>query len=152
MKKKQKTKKELWGKKQVFLINATPYKQDIVVVLNGQFSDAEKYMKKLGGKAVEKNLKHIRKARKQDKELYADDYELQCGKARTYHGLPVGYVVLLSHENGWIETVNSVTHEMIHIGHYVLKRAGIELNDDTQEAYTYLVAHLTETVLRHMYD
>ena len=146
-----KQKKSKFGKKQVFLINADPYRQDICVVVNGQFSDAEKLLKKFKSKASEKNLKHIKEERDKDKEAYADIHEIGAGKAQCYTALPYGYVIIVSHNSSWIETIDPIIHECLHVTSHILRRAGIELTDKTEEAYTYLQAKMVKDIMYKLY-
>lgn len=150
MKKKIK-KQDKWGKKQVFLINADPYRQDICVVINGQFSDAEKMLTKFKTEASELNLKHIKEEREKDKNAYNYFHEIGAGKAQCYTELPYGYVIVVSHTDNWIETIDPIVHECLHITSHILRRAGIELNYDTEEAYTYLQAKMVKDILYKLY-
>lgn len=150
MKKKDKM-KEKWGKKKVFILEADPYKQQTVVVLNGQFSDAIKLYKKLDTPSSRLNIKEIEESQKKNKEDYADDYVHNNGSAVTFTKLPKGYVMLLSHQDNWIDTVELVAHECLHLTHYILKNAGLMLSSDSEEAFTYLQGNLIKDVLREMY-
>lgn len=151
MKKKLSNKKDKWGKKQVFFISAEPYKQDIIVVINGQFSDAMKLIKRQKTPSAKLIVDHVEKAQNADKEDYADNYVHNSGSAFTYTGLPKAYVVLLSHEDIWIDTVDSVVHECLHLTHYILKGVGIVLCKESEEAYTYLQGAMVKKILKRMY-
>lgn len=140
-----------WGKKQVFVVTANPYKQEVVVVLNGQFSDAVKFMKKLGSDNAKENLKHIEEFQKEDKEAYIDDHKLHKGCATLYTELPWGYVMVLSHAHNWIESVENVAHESMHLTHYIAREVGLTLSKESEEAYTYLQGHVMTQILRRMY-
>lgn len=148
MKKKKISK---FGKKQVFLISADPYRQDICVVINGQFSDAEKLLTKFKSKASEENLKHIKEEREKDKESYNYFHEIGAGKAQCYTELPYGYVIVVSHTDSWIETIDPVIHECLHITSHILRRAGIQLTSETEEAYTYLQAKMVKDIMYKLY-
>lgn len=144
-------KKDKWGKKQVFIVTANPYKQEVVVILNGQFSDAIKFLKKCKTKNAEKNLKHIEEEQKKDPDNYADDYVLHIGRALLYTELPFGYVMVLSHSNNWIESVESVAHESLHLVHYINRNVGITLCKESEEASTYLQGYIMTQILEKMY-
>ena len=144
-------KKDNWGKKKVINVRANPYRQDILVVINGQFSDAEKYFKKLNNKLSKKNVEYIEQQRKEDKEAFIDEHRLNCGEAFTYTSLPLGYVMICSHQDSWIETVSIISHECTHLTHYILRNVGITLCKESEEAYTYLQQYLLETILKEIY-
>lgn len=147
----KKNTKSKWGKKQVFVVTADPYKQDIIVVLNGQFSDAVKFLKKLKSDNANENIEHIKKLQKEDKEAYIDDHKLHKGCAVLYTELPWGYVMVLSHSNSWIESVENVAHETMHLTHYIARVVGLTLCKESEEAYTYLQGHVMKQILHKMY-
>lgn len=134
------------GNKIVFILNVEPYSQDCIVVCNGQFSDAVSELKKHKNKNSIDTQKHIL----ENKDLYKDDFKSDGG-GMLYTELPKGYVMLISHCDSWIDTVGLVTHECLHLTHYVLHRAGITLSKDSEEAYTYLQEKLVETILSKIY-
>ena len=143
-----KIKKDKWGKKQVFAIDVVPYRQDCIVVLNGQFSDAIKiFQKNKKAKGSQLNLKHI----EENKEDYAEMYIPNSGAGALYTELPKGYVMMVSHENSWIETVGTISHECLHLAQYVLRRAGITETKESEEAYTYLHSNILKQVLEKLY-
>lgn len=146
-----KKKNDKWGKKQVFVVTADPYKQEVVIVLNGQFSDAIKFLKKIGGVNALENVKYVLEEQKKDKTLYIDEHILHKGNAVLYTELPWGYVMILSHSNNWIESVENVAHETMHLTHYVLRCAGLNLTKESEEAYTYLQGHVMKQILHKMY-
>ena len=143
---KKDTNKDLWGKKQVFCISADPYKQEIVVVINGQFSDAVDFFKTLTSKAAKNNLEYISKT-----DGFDETVEMNTGCAQTWTTLPHGFVVILSHQDNWIDSVELVAHECLHLTHYVLRNAGITLTKESEEAYTYLQCDLIKKILSKMY-
>ena len=144
MKKVAKT--DIIKKKQVFLITAIPYMQDIVVVINGQVSDAIKYYKKQKTKNADENVKEL-----ESSNLYEDRHEIGEDGAQTYTKLPNGYLVVLSHSSNWVKTVSTVSHECLHLTHYILRDAGIILSEESEEAYTYLQAYLLGNILRKIF-
>lgn len=143
--------KDKWGKKQVFIVKANPYKQDVLVVLNGQFSDAIQFFKKCKTKNAEANLRHIEEAKKENPEHYIDDHVPHTGAACLYTELPYGYVMVLSHSNNWIESVENVAHETMHLTHYIARKVGLTLCKESEEAYTYLQGHVMTQILEKMY-
>ncbi len=68
-------------------------------------------------------------------------------EARMYP-LPKGFIVFINPRASWISTFGSLVHEMTHVSHYLLRDRRIPLNEDTEEAYTYLVEYLVTTVAR----
>lgn len=135
------------GRRHVFLVDVHPYKQQCVVVCNGQFSDAVSFFKKCGTDRAEEILRHI----EQDKESYADNHKVGGGSASLFTELPHGYVMLLSHTNNWKETVGLVVHESLHLTHYILRRAGVELSKESEEAFTYLQESIVGNILKAIY-
>lgn len=150
MKVKQ-SKKDKWGKKQVFVVTANPYRQQVLVVLNGQFSDAIHWFKKQRSDNAKINLEHIQEVQKENKEAYIDDHIPHKGNACLYTELPYGYVMVLSHSNNWIESVENVAHETMHLTHYIARKVGLTLCKESEEAYTYLQGHVMTQILSKMY-
>ena len=141
-----KTVKQKWGKPMAFVIEANPYKQECVVVVNGKLEDAVKLLRKQNtenarvmAETIEKNIEKMREG------------QPKKGGGVMFHGLPVGYLMMFNHDNGWIDTAGMVVHESFHFVDYVLKRAGIKLSEDSDEAYTYLLEDVTKQILRHLY-
>lgn len=144
MKKKKQVDKV--GKKQVFFITLEPYKQECIVVVNGQFEDALKmYKKHTNNERVVALLKEV--------EENHEDYheELPKHQARLYTELPLGYVMMINHQDSWVQTTGFVVHEALHLTHYVLRRAGIELTEESEEAYTYLQEKIVSDILNKIF-
>jgi len=139
-------KKSKIGKKIVFILNVEPYSQDCIVVCNGQFSDVIKELKKHKTKNSLETQKHI----SENKDIYKDDFK-KDGSGFLYTEFPKGYAMLISHTDSWIKTVGLVTHECLHLTHYVLQRAGITLTKESEESFTYLQEKLVETILHEIY-
>lgn len=148
---KKQNKKDKWGKKQIFIVTADPYKQEVLVILNGQFSDAIKFFKKSGTPNAKINLEHIKEKQKEDDTAYIDDHIPHKGNACLYTELPYGYVMVLSHSNNWIESVENVAHETMHLIHYIARKVGLTLCKESEEAYTYLQGHVMTQILSKMY-
>lgn len=134
-------------KKQVFFIEAKPYRQECIVVVNGQFSDAVRCLKKLNNKHSKEILEYIEK----EKEHYPDDYVIGGGDAYLYTKLPRGYVMLLSSNDSWVQMSVDVYHECLHLTFRILRNAGLEVSEETEEAFTYLQADLASQILRKIF-
>lgn len=137
------------GKKKVFLMDVDPYDQQCVVILNGKFGDFIEYMNTLKGKShnYKETFKHI----EENKNDYDLEHKPKKGCAFLYTKLPHGYVMMINHEDSWIETVSNVAHETTHLVHYVLDRAGFTLSRDSEEAFTYLLGNLIKKILIQIY-
>jgi hypothetical protein len=148
MKKKtiKKVKIEKHFKKQVFFIEAEPYLQDILVVLNGTFEDAYKKLKKTNTTGAKENIKYI----DENKEKYFEDVEQSVGGS-IYKGLPYGFIVVIKVQKGWLATTGVVSHECLHLAFHILTKAGIVLVDESEEAFTYLQASLLKKILNKIY-
>jgi len=148
MKKQIKNKKI--GKKLVFPICIDPYRQEVIVVVNGQFSDAYDFIKKNcktpNGLEI---IKHIDEGKKNG--MYNDEFKIGSANGTLYTELPHGYVMMLSHTDSWTEVVNTVVHESAHLTHYILRRARLPLCEESEEAYTYLQGHIVEKILEKIY-
>ena len=142
--KKKTNRKSLWGKKKVFIIETPPYRYHCVVVLNGQFEDSIPVLKKHFASSV---IEYIGS----HPELYDDDYTICSGSGRLYTSIPGVYVMLISHEHDWRDSVGVISHETVHLASCVLRNAGIEHTEHTEEAYTYLQQKLLTTILYKMY-
>lgn len=136
------------GKKHVFLIYATPYNQNCLVVVNGAFKDAYDFLKKIKkNPVVDEVLKHIEDNRGE----YKDDAAPKNGGAWLYDKLPTGYIMMINHEDSWVDTVCNVAHETTHLVNRVLDGAGMDLCKNSEEAYTYLLADLMKKILTKIY-
>lgn len=138
-------KKTKFGKKIVRILDIHPYSQQLVLIVNGQFSDALKVFKKHKNRNAIDNVKHIEE--NLEDYLKAKEYNISS----LYTELPHSYVMLVDHRDSWIETVGHIVHESTHLTHYVLRRAGIELTKESEEAFTYLTEKTVEDILRIMY-
>lgn len=146
---KKTNKKSKFGVKRVFLIQANPYKQDCVVVVNGNFKDAIAYLKKKGNTKL---CADIFKYYEDNKELLdSDEHKPNTGTGELFTEMPSGYVMTISHQDSWIKSVGVISHECTHLSHYILRRAGIELTKESEEAFTYLQAEMLEDILYEMY-
>lgn len=138
-------------KKIVFTINCEPYSQDCLVICNGTFGDAiadfKKWSKK-GSKNAQDNVEFIEK--NQD-EHYKAEFTPNRGCAFLFQSLPHGYIMMFHHESSWIATTENVVHESLHLTHYILRRAGIELCRESEEAFTYLQGDIVRKILREIY-
>lgn len=142
----KKKKQNKFGKTLVFAVEATPYKQECVVVVNGKIEDAIKFLKK----QTTENAKVMAKALQDNLEEMSESVPKK-GAGVLFHGLPVGYLMMFNHDDGWIKTVGMVAHESFHFVDYVLKRAGIKLSEDSDEAYTYLLEDVMIQILKEIY-
>lgn len=59
--------------------------------------------------------------------------------------------MMFNHDDSWIRTTGMVVHESFHFIDYVLKRAGIRLSEDSDEAYTYLLEDIVTQILKEIY-
>lgn len=147
-KKKRKFKKiDKIGKKIIFNLDCHPYKQQCIVCCNGQMKDVVKYMKSL--KDLSSGGKETLKMIQDKKEVYFEKIKENCG--RLFIELPTGYIMILHHNGGWISTTATVSHEANHLSQYILRNAGIQLTQETEEAYTYLQESILENILRKIY-
>lgn len=147
--KKTKTvKKDIWGKKQVFIVTVDPYRQDCIVVVNGDIDDAISFLQKKGNSNAKKVVEYYEKNKKDYEEF---KHEKNTGSGELITGFPKGYVMTISHQDSWISTVGVISHECTHLAHYVLQRAGIELTTESEEAFTYLQQSILEQILRKIY-
>lgn len=133
--------------KQVFLLNLEPYKQNCLVVVNGEFVDAYNALKKY---KPNHNVKAVLDEIENNRESYFL-INRKPGSAFLYNKLPSGYIMMLYHEDSWIDTVDSVVHESLHLTAHVLRKAGLSLCEDSEEAYTYLHGYIVTEILRKIF-
>ena len=151
MKKKGKTASEISkiGKKIIWNMDIPPYSQQCIVSCNGQMKDIVKFMKSLkltdGAKETLKQLEDPNR-----KDYYFE--HLKENHGRLFVDLPTGYILIINHSNrDWIDTTCNVAHEANHLSQYVLRNAGIQLQQETEEAYTYLQAQILKEILKKIY-
>jgi len=136
----KKNKKNIF-KKKTFLLDIDTYRNHCIVVLNGDFSDIEKQIKKYNNDI---NLKYIEENRKDFETIKIKDGIL-------FFTLPVGFAMVINVQSSWIETVGVVTHECLHLVHYLFRRVGISFTEESEEAYTYLQQNLIIKILKEIY-
>ena len=133
-------------KKQVFMIEATPYGQQCVVVINGKFKDIEDWFKKYATEKGKRVLEHIEENRNSYEEEDANNL------GRLYQNFPIGFAMTINTDReSWIETVGLVAHECFHLTSYIFRRVGIDLTIESEEAFTYLQQNLITQILRKIY-
>ncbi len=142
MKKKQKEKNIF--RKQIFMLEADPYRQQCLIVVNGTFEDIEKEFNKHKGGAVDANLKYIEENRKELKDIKITNGVL-------FQTFPVGFAMILNVTDNWIETCGIVAHECLHLTNYIHRRTGMPLTEESEEAYTYLQQKCITKILRKIY-
>lgn len=133
-------------KKKIFYIEASPYDCGVLVVVNGTFKDAYNKLKRSKSPNAIKNVKYI----DSHKDAYFEQRAISV-TGSVYTELPFGFVMVLKVQNCWLDTVSVASHECLHLTHYILERAGIELVRESEEAYTYLQADLLRKVLDKIY-
>ena len=113
-------------------------------MVNGEFKDAFDVFKKFKNKNAKENTDFVLK----NKDDYFKPY---TGLGCLYTELPNGYVMCIKHLDSWISTVGLVAHESLHLTHYILRRAGIELTKESEEAFTYLQEDIIKKILNKIY-
>ena len=142
----KKRKKLKFGEKKVFYLPIEPYAQELLVVCNGAFEDAYAFFKKQKTRNSEETIQHIDKNRERYFEKF-DNKKIM----RLLTELPCGYVMFISHRDSWIDTIGGISHECLHLTHYILRRAGLELSSESEEAFTYLQQITLEKILKEIY-
>ena len=59
--------------------------------------------------------------------------------------------MMFNHQDSYIKTTGTIVHEVTHLVGYVLRSAGLEHTQESEEAYTYLTEKLVETILEKVY-
>jgi hypothetical protein len=63
-----------------------------------------------------------------------------------------GFVVLLrTIDSPFHQIASLVTHEMVHVTQYLLRKRRIPLSEDTEEVHAYLTEHLVGETLARLY-
>jgi len=139
-------KKDKIDKKIIFNLDIPPYDQQCIVCCNGQMKDVVKFLKRIKlGEGGKQTLEKIEKNRKD----YFDIIPKNNG--RLYVDFSTGYIMIIHHHDGWISTTKTVSHESNHLAQYVLRNAGIQLIQETEEAYTYLQEYILAEILKKIY-
>lgn len=131
-------------KKKLFAITADPYNQDCIVGINCEFSDIEKHIKKYNTAGAKAIIKHIDENRKgyDDKDI---------GLGCLYKEFPKGFAMIINVQDTWIDTTKIVVHECFHLTSYIMRRVGMPLTEESEEAYTYLQEELVRKILVEIY-
>lgn len=133
-----------------FLLNLETYKKQPVIVIDGEVSHAIEFIRKTGkgSKASLEIVKHY----EDHKEDYPDDFmKGSTHSGRLYTDLPVTYVMLLKMQDSYIDTTDTIVHEALHLVHYIARDVGITLSKESEEAYTYLLGHITRELVKMMW-
>lgn len=151
MKKKGKTASEISkiGQKIIWNMDIPPYSQQCIVCCNGQMSDVIRFIKKL--KLTEGAKETLKQLEDPTKNYYFfEKIKENCG--RLFVDLPTGYILIINHSStNWIDTTCTASHETNHLSQYVLRNAGVQLTQETEEAYTYLQAYLLKEILKKIF-
>lgn len=141
MKKKTKKQKE-WNDKKHFLVHVDVYNVDIVFCSGMNESEIKTTLKKVAGKNYD-----------QFNETFLDHWDKgkqNVGRMCHFMG---GFVIMMKPKEckGFRMFVSVLVHELSHVTHYLLRDRGMELSQETEEAYTYLVEYLTRQILMKLY-
>jgi len=131
-------------KKKILAITADPYSQDCIVGINCEFSDIEKHIKKYKTEGAKAIIKHVSENRKQYDEKIT---ELGC----LYKDFPKGFAMIINVQDTWIDTTKLVVHECFHLTSYIMRRVGMPLTEESEEAFTYLQEELVRKILVEIY-
>lgn len=123
-----------------FTVSVDVFKVDIIFIINQDIKDIKKNIKKYVGKSY----------------TIFDESELDNWEKETNEGRMIpfkgGFIVLLkADKDKFRKFVGILSHECIHIGHYLLRDRRIPLNEDTEEVYTYTIEHIIFEALNKLY-
>jgi hypothetical protein len=122
-----------------FIVHCHPYNRDILFSLGGKFAP------------VKRKLKELRMT-KQDIEKFRKDFEgyhVGPNKGKTWQ-LSTGQQIVQVPVPMNAAQIALLGHEVLHAVSFVLRKAGIEHTDETEEAYTYLHQFVMHQVLREV--
>lgn len=147
MKKKSKKLKDLCdrlnaheGVKAHFIVGNQTYRQDVLVCFNMSPEECVKVLKRIHSKLTQKDIDYILG----DKGTTAT--------LGTMYPLEVGYLVRLKwRKESFRANVLTAMHELLHVTHYILRNVRIPLEENTEEAYTYLMEDLFRQLLHKLY-
>lgn len=134
------------AKVQIFNMDIEPYDQNVVIIRNGDFSDYYKYLKKQKSKGCfhsKKNLEYIEENKKEFSKDFVGNFLSVV--------LPCGYLLRFSDTYNWKETVRCLSHEILHLVHYVLRKVNIILTEESEEVFTYLFDNILYKILCKIY-
>lgn len=135
---------DFWHPK-VLILSADVYNVDIIVIVNMPSKEA---LRKLKGKVPAKELVAL----KGMTEEWDKDIESGVVEGRMFQ-LKGGFVVFVNLDrHKFRKSVGTLVHELSHVTHYLLLNRQIALSQETDEAYAYLMEHLTVQALRKLYS
>lgn len=135
-------KKKKWTEKKTIVITIDMFKTDVVFFIGSTEKDIKKYLIKVAPNTYSDFNKE---------ELSNwDNSEINEGRMIPFGG---GFLVLLKplSKKGFRYFVSVLTHEIIHVSHYLLREKRIPLTEETEEVYTYLADYLLLEVLNKLY-
>lgn len=132
--KSRKVKKEFWHKR-FFVLTADPFDTDVGIAINATEAEIKKWLK---GVSKEKYGMF------DEKELEDwDNSKTNLGRMIPMGG---GFVLIIKADKKYFRKfVGTLTHEIIHAVHYMLRNRRVPLSEDTEEVYAYSI----ESLLRH---
>lgn len=129
-------------KKRYFKITSEMFHQDVLVCFNLSPEEAWKIYKKKNYKATEEDKKF----------LLGDNEHKDISITGTIYPMSLGYVVILKwYKNSFRANLCCAIHEFTHVSHYILRNVRIQLKEETEEAYTYLIQDLMRQFLFKLY-
>lgn len=139
--KKKKTNKnvEFWHKK-FFVVTADVFNTDIGFCINATEKEVDAWVKKMSGS----KYADFEKSQLED----WDNSKENLGRMIQFGG---GFVILIKEIKDFRNFVAILTHEIVHVTHYLLRNRRTPLNEDTEEVYTYLTECLIRQALNKLY-
>lgn len=110
------------------IIRVDIYNRDVIVHC-GKMKPLRKYLSKfLSRDAVDEICEHLK----------------DCSLGMTVQIADGGILVYMPHEPVNAKGLGVLVHELFHAAYFIMRKAGIDCNDSTDEAYAYLIEFLVE--------
>lgn len=129
-------------RKRSFLVSNDTYRQDILFCFNMTGKEAVKALAKISKTIAEENKDYI----------LGDQDHKRDSVDGTMYPLTRGYLVMLKWpKKNFRYNVCNAVHEIMHVTHYILRNVRIPLEENTEEAYTYLQQDILKKFLFKLY-
>lgn len=121
-----------------FIVKCHPYGHDVLFALNETDDTTARY---------------LRQALHVHADTVADLRKLWVGKhgpktATTWQLSDGQQIIRYDDKVTGYRSMSLIVHEVVHAASFVLRRCGIEHTNETEEAYTYLIQHITSEAFK----
>lgn len=124
----------------IFCISTGMFRQEIVFCYGSDVNELEKKVIEIYKEEYRKKVKKIFKGFR-DKRLMG-----------VYHSKKPVRLIYITEQKTLSDFMQVMSHEALHAALEILDYVGIPLGEDSEEAYTYLLGHIVDTIVYNVFE